>query len=112
MISLVKRLLTIRIVRYGLVGGVGIFINEGALFCFMCLLGLAISSAACLDVSRTTVHDILRRFAEEQFAGLADVKRVSSTRRATHASGTACFMGSETWRGNGPGGHFSRCVDS
>jgi len=30
------------------------------------------SIAAYLDVSRTTVHGILQRFAEEQFAGLAD----------------------------------------
>ena len=32
----------------------------------------ATSIAAYLDVSRKTVHAILRRFAEEQFAGLAD----------------------------------------
>jgi putative flippase GtrA len=44
MISFIKRLFKIRIVRYGLVGGVGILINEGTLFCFMHLLGLAISS--------------------------------------------------------------------
>lgn len=44
MISLMKRFLKIRIVRYSLVGGIGIFINEGALFCFMHFLGLVISS--------------------------------------------------------------------
>ncbi|HVU65932.1 MAG TPA: GtrA family protein [Ktedonobacteraceae bacterium] len=42
MISLIKRLLNIRIVRYGMVGGVGILINEGALFVFEQLWGLAI----------------------------------------------------------------------
>jgi putative transposase len=30
------------------------------------------SIAGYLDVSRKTVHEILRRFAEEQFAGLED----------------------------------------
>ena len=44
MISFIKRFFNIRIVRYGLVGGIGILINEGALFCFLHLLGLAISS--------------------------------------------------------------------
>lgn len=38
MISLVKRLLRIRIIRYGLVGGIGIPINDIALFCFLQLL--------------------------------------------------------------------------
>ena len=42
MISLIQRLLKIRIVRYALVGGIGILINEGALFCFMHLFGLAL----------------------------------------------------------------------
>ena len=39
MISSAKRLLQIRIIRYGLVGGVGIPINAAALFCFKHLLG-------------------------------------------------------------------------
>ncbi len=38
MISLVKRLLHVRIIRYGLVGGIGIPINDAALFCFIYLL--------------------------------------------------------------------------
>jgi putative flippase GtrA len=42
--ALIKRLLSIRIIRYGLVGGIGILVNEGALFCFLHLLGLAISA--------------------------------------------------------------------
>jgi putative flippase GtrA len=44
MVSLVKRLLKIRIIRYGMVGGFGILVNEGALFCFTHLLGLALSA--------------------------------------------------------------------
>lgn len=61
MVSLVKRLFTIRIVRYGMVGGIGIFVNAGALFCFKLLLGLVIrqqdfalylvSSACAFEVS-------------------------------------------------------------
>lgn len=39
MISLVKRVLKIRIIRYGLVGGIGIPINDLALLCFTFLLG-------------------------------------------------------------------------
>lgn len=35
MLSLIKRLLHVRIIRYGLVGGVGIPINDAALFCFL-----------------------------------------------------------------------------
>ncbi|HEX7736076.1 MAG TPA: GtrA family protein [Ktedonobacteraceae bacterium] len=42
MVSLVQRLLKIRLFRYALVGGIGIFVNEGALFCFSHLFGLAI----------------------------------------------------------------------
>ena len=40
MISLIKRLFQIRIVRYGLVGGIGIPINNAALFCFTLLLAV------------------------------------------------------------------------
>lgn len=46
MVFFIKRLLQIRIVRYGLVGGIGIFVNEGALFCFMHLLGLALPATS------------------------------------------------------------------
>jgi len=42
MVSLVKRFLQIRIIRYGMVGGVGILVNNGALLCFMELLGIFI----------------------------------------------------------------------
>lgn len=44
MASLVKRLLKIRLFRYALVGGIGIFVNEGALFCFSHLFGLIIAA--------------------------------------------------------------------
>jgi putative flippase GtrA len=39
MLNLIKRILNIRIVRYALVGGIGIPIMDGALFVFMHLLG-------------------------------------------------------------------------
>jgi putative flippase GtrA len=48
MASLVKRLLHIRIIRYGLVGGVGIPINDAALFCFLYLF-----SALALTINLT-----------------------------------------------------------
>jgi len=61
MVSLVKRLLKIRIIRYGMVGGIGILVNNGALFCFKLILGLVIrqqdfvlylvSSACAFEVS-------------------------------------------------------------
>ena len=62
MVSLVKRLFTIRIVRYGMVGGIGIFVNAGASFCFKLLLGPgsfasrilrsnSVSSACAFEVS-------------------------------------------------------------
>lgn len=41
-IRIVEKFLKIRIIRYGMVGGVGILVNEGALFCFTLLLGLVI----------------------------------------------------------------------
>lgn len=60
MVSLVKRLLKMRIVRYGMVGGFGILVNMGALFFFKLVLGLLIrqsfvlylvSSACAFEVS-------------------------------------------------------------
>ena len=60
MVSLVKRLMKIRIVRYGLVGGFGILVNNGALFCFKFLFGTLIhqsfvlflvSSACAFEIS-------------------------------------------------------------
>src|SRR5579859_4010583 len=60
MVSLVKRLLKVRIIRYGMVGGFGILVNNGALFCFKLLFGTLIhqsfvlflvSSACAFEVS-------------------------------------------------------------
>ncbi len=48
MISLIKRLLRIRIVRYALVGGVGIPIQVLALYIFNTLLGMVISPKSLL----------------------------------------------------------------
>ncbi|HEU5377692.1 MAG TPA: GtrA family protein, partial [Ktedonobacteraceae bacterium] len=39
MISLIKRFFQMRIIRYGLVGGIGIPIQDGASFLFVRLLG-------------------------------------------------------------------------
>lgn len=71
MVSLVKRLLKIRIIRYGMVGGFGILVNNGALFCFKLALGLVIrqnafvlyliSSACAFEVSNI-VNFILNQF--------------------------------------------------
>lgn len=71
MVSLVKRLLNLRIVRYGMVGGIGIFINDGALFGFEHLLGLTlpphspflfpIASACAFEISNI-VNFILNQF--------------------------------------------------
>jgi putative flippase GtrA len=60
--SLVKRLLKMRIVRYGLVGGVGIPIQDLALFVFMHLMGgiYPLASACAFEVS-TTVNFVLNQ---------------------------------------------------
>ena len=81
MISLIKQLLNIRIVRYGMVGGVGIFINDGALFCFEKLLGLGLSAnspfffpiaSACAFEVSNIVNFILNQFFtySEQVKGI------------------------------------------
>jgi putative transposase len=44
------------------------------------------SIAEYLDVSRTTVHAILRRFAEEQFAGMPDKSRARKQQRKVDIS--------------------------
>src|SRR5260221_11806349 len=44
------------------------------------------SIAAYLEVSRTTVHAILMRFAEEQFAGLPDKSHVRKPRTKANIS--------------------------
>ena len=71
MVSLVKRFLKIRIIRYGIVGGVGILINEGALFLFEHLLGLAIprTSIFLYPVSWVCAFEIsnLANFTLNQF---------------------------------------------
>src|SRR4051812_31867067 len=69
--SLIQRLLRLRIVRYGLVGGVGIPVNDLALFGFMHLLGplfspqsaflYAIASACAFELSNI-VNFILNQF--------------------------------------------------
>lgn len=81
MVSFVKRLLNLRIIRYGMVGGIGIFINDGALFCFKTLLGLAIAAnspflypvaSACAFEVSNIVNFILNQFFtyREQVKGI------------------------------------------
>ncbi len=64
MISFVKRVFKLRIVRYGLVGGVGIPLNDVALFLFISLFGLRLyplASACAFEVSNI-VNFILNQF--------------------------------------------------
>jgi putative flippase GtrA len=62
MVSLVKRLLKIRIFRYGLVGGIGLPVNDLALFLFMSLTGgiYPLASACAFEIS-TTVNFVLNQ---------------------------------------------------
>jgi putative flippase GtrA len=69
MISLVKRLLKMRVIRYGLVGGVGIPINDLALLCFTFLLGnphlgnpLFLLAEACAFEVSNIVNFVLNQF--------------------------------------------------
>lgn len=71
MISLIKRLLQIRIVRYGLVGGIGIPINDLALYIFTTLFSViippssfllfVIASACAFEVSNI-INFVLNQF--------------------------------------------------
>jgi putative flippase GtrA len=81
MISLVQRLLKMRIVRYAMVGGIGIFINDGALFAFEHLWGLALAahslvlfplSSACAFEVSNIINFILNQFFtyREQVKGI------------------------------------------
>jgi putative flippase GtrA len=65
MLHLIKRILDIRIVRYALVGGIGIPILDGALFVFMHLLGNTNSvfpfAYACAFEVSTTINFVLNQ---------------------------------------------------
>ncbi len=62
MVSLLKRLLKIRIFRYGLVGGIGLPVNDLALFLFLSLTGgiYPLASACAFEIS-TTVNFVLNQ---------------------------------------------------
>jgi|SRR5258708_2143937 putative flippase GtrA len=65
MLHLIKRILNIRIVRYALVGGIGIPIQDGALFVFMHLFGngnivFPFAYACAFEVS-TTINFVLNQ---------------------------------------------------
>lgn len=46
MLSFIKWFMNLRIIRYGMVGGIGIFIQDGAFFCFKLLWGLIIPAGS------------------------------------------------------------------
>ncbi len=64
MVSFVKRVLNIRIIRYGLVGGIGIPINDGALFLFLSLLGQPLYplANACAFLLSNLINFFLNQF--------------------------------------------------
>lgn len=80
-IRIVEKFLKIRIIRYGMVGGVGILVNDAALFCFKSLLGLVlpahsiflypIASACAFEVSNI-INFVLNQFFtySEQVKGI------------------------------------------
>ncbi len=65
MFHLIKRILNIRIVRYALVGGIGIPIQDGALFVFMHLFGNSNSvfplAYVCAFEVSTTINFVLNQ---------------------------------------------------
>lgn len=79
--SLIERFLKIRIIRYGLVGGIGIPVNELALFCFTALFTVILSSknpyiyaiaAACAFEVSNIVNFVLNQIFtyREQLQGI------------------------------------------
>lgn len=58
MISFTKRFLHIRIIRYGLVGGIGIPINDFALFCFLNLFSGLSLTVSLSFLGRPIVADL------------------------------------------------------
>jgi putative flippase GtrA len=73
MISLIKRVLTLRIIRYGLVGGIGIPIQDAALFLFAQLLVLPLPLAeVCSFLVSNFINFTLNQFFtyREQVKGI------------------------------------------
>jgi putative flippase GtrA len=73
MVLLLKRFLKLRIIRYGLVGGIGIPINDAALFLFAQLLLLPLPLAeACAFLLSNVINFTLNQFFtyREQVGGI------------------------------------------
>lgn len=64
MVSLVKRIFKMHIFRYGLVGGIGIPINDGALFLFLHLMGQPLYplANACAFILSNLINFVLNQF--------------------------------------------------
>ncbi len=79
--SLLKRLFKMRIVRYGLVGGIGIPVNDLALLLFMSLMhGFYPLASACAFEISTTINFVLNQFftyseQRQHLSGLGWIKR-------------------------------------
>ena len=114
LIALVKRVLNIRIIRYGLVGGIGIPINDVALFLFQTLFGglsltfsysllsysfksdlhYALSSACAFEVS-TTVNFILNQlftYHEQKLRGWQWVQRAAKAQLTSFSAILLSFI--------------------
>jgi putative flippase GtrA len=81
MYSFLKRLFKMRIIRYGLVGGIGIPVNDLALLLFMSLMhGFYPLASACAFEVSTTINFVLNQlftYSEQRqhLSGLGWVKR-------------------------------------
>lgn len=80
MIAFIKRLLKIRIVRFGLVGSIGVPVNDLALFLFLQLFGMSLyplASACAFEVSNI-INFILNQlftYSEQKLHGWEWVRR-------------------------------------
>lgn len=87
MVSLVKRLLQVRIIRYGLVGGIGIPIQDLALLCFTFLLGnpspsnpLFLLAEVCAFEVSNIINFVLNQlftYSEQRIHGWEWVRRIA-----------------------------------
>ena len=77
--SFLKRLFKMRIIRYGLVGGIGIPVNDLALLLFMSLMhGFYPLASACAFEVSTTINFVLNQlftYSEQHLSGWGWVRR-------------------------------------
>lgn len=95
MISLMKRFFKIRIIRYGLVGGIGIPINDAALFLFAQLLLLPFPLAeACAFIISNFINFTLNQFFtyREQVRGIHGLEWLRRYFRGQLASLSASLL--------------------